>query len=313
MLQQHNTTFTVISLLDNAYGPGDPQITHDNSRGLLIALDTVKMSAEIITKFPHPNGGYAKDRGNLQILPNGNAWACWTHQALQSEHREDGSVVMQARFKAPISNYRSWKLSWIGQLSRPPDVHAVVVKLRKDVYTIVHMSWNGATELEQWHVYHCDANGSNRRHVATARKTGFETGVWTEGRASHVVVEAVDKGGERIGESQIFPAIPPADDKQTGHSGFQAWLNNAALDPLITFFGGILLCVFIVSIYLGFRSAIKPRGWLRRKQTAYEALPKEEELDNGIYLDRSSIELERQDDGYVLHDVRAGRGSEGSE
>jgi hypothetical protein len=317
MVQQHNTTTTVISLLDNAFGPGDPQITHDNSRGLLIALDTTAMSAETIAKFPHPDRGYAKGRGNLQMLPNGHAWLCWTHHALLSEHRADGSLVMKAGFRAQISSYRSWKLPWTGRPSRPPDVHAAVVHNRNDTYTIVHMSWNGATEVKEWHVYHCDEDAKHRKLATKVRKYGFETGVWTEGRASHVIVVAVGEDGDELGESRVFPAIPPAEELSSSmpfntpdagdlsktkpnnaDSDSGSWLIHVTMDPMITFFVGFLLCLFSVSIYLGIRSSLKPRWWKRR--LAYEPVPKDEDTDYIAHIDHESIELQQQDEHYVL-------------
>lgn len=101
-----NDTHTTISMLDNADGPGKPAITHPYSRGLIVQLDTKAMTAKVLTEFPHPERGHAFDRGNAQLLSNGNMWMAWTNGALQSEHAPDGTLLMKARFRAGVSSYR---------------------------------------------------------------------------------------------------------------------------------------------------------------------------------------------------------------
>ena len=112
-----NETHMLISLMDNANGPGEPRITNDYSRGLLISLrtDSDPMTAQIVAHYDHPWKSYAPARGNFQTLPNGNAFIGWSIRALQSEHRPDNKLLMEANLKPGLKTYRSYKFPWVGK------------------------------------------------------------------------------------------------------------------------------------------------------------------------------------------------------
>jgi hypothetical protein len=97
-------------------------------------------------------------------------------------------------------------------VSRTLVVRAAAVEQDKVPYTVVHVSWNGATEVKEWHVYHTNSEGKERKLAAKAEKHGFETVVWSEGWASRVVVEGIDKDGDKLGESYVFPTIPTKEE-----------------------------------------------------------------------------------------------------
>ena len=248
---EHNDTHTVLSFLDNAYlPPGVPQTTNRASRGLLLALDTTAMTATLISEFAHPDGEYAKSRGNMQMLPSTNAWICRANGSLQSDHTFDGTLVTRARFKAKISSYRSFKFPWTGRPKDPPDVYAAVVEKSGQWYTVVHMSWNGATEVRDWNVYHTDAESTERKLVAKVPKQGFETLAWTEGYREYVLVEALDKDGVALGVSRVFASLPPRNgSRPTVESSFdtekESWLHAMVSNSFITFTFGVLLGVLI--------------------------------------------------------------------
>ena len=98
--------FITLSIFDNAVGPSHPPTTYENSRGLIVRLDTKAMTAKILQQFDHPEGGYAHERGNMHLLDNKNVWLCWVQNALQSEHAPDGTLLMKAKFRAGVSSYR---------------------------------------------------------------------------------------------------------------------------------------------------------------------------------------------------------------
>lgn len=142
-----------VSMLDNAKGLDANDPTNPFSRGLLIAVDEENMKAEIVAHYDHPDGdgGLAFRRGNYQPLPNGNVFMCWSEQALQSEHSQDGTLLMQARLKVDwLGTYRAYKFPFVGTPDDPPDVAAEVKEPEKDgqnLKTAVYVSWNGATEV----------------------------------------------------------------------------------------------------------------------------------------------------------------------
>ena len=276
-----NDTNTTISLLDNAFFPnGDPQHSNDMSRGLLFQLDTTTMTAITLSEYPHPYETCTIGRGNMQMLPNGNAWLCWATNPLQSEHALDGSLIMKANFKTNIASYRSFKYPWIGRPRYPPDVHAAIARKDGQWYTIVHMSWNGATEIHNWRIYHTTKDGRERSLIATIPKQGFETSTWTEGYASHVFVEALDRNGNVLGRSTTFASLPP---RSSAGSAEGSYLTAAAHDSRVTLIFGIFLGILAGLLAWGIRKWMWPLqkmgrfAWWRQNTQVYDALPEEHE------------------------------------
>ena len=278
-----NDTHTTISLLDNAFFPqGHPQTTNDMSRGLLVQLDITTMTAQMLTEYSHPYKGFAMGRGNMQMLPNGNAWLCWTSNPLQSEHVPNGSLIMKANFKANLASYRSFKYSWIGRPSYPPDVHAAIVSKDGQWHTIVHMSWNGATEVHEWQVYHTNADGWERNLVATAPRRGFETSTWTDGYGTHVFVEALDKNGNVLGTSKTFASLPPR-SSGSGGSAQESYFASVMHDSRAAVIFGIFLGILAGLLAWGTRKWLWPLrnrnglAWWKQKTQAYDPLTEEHE------------------------------------
>lgn len=289
-IMDSNDTHVTLSFLDNAFRPGEDFFSNQYSRGLIVELDTTAMSAHILAEFPHPDKGISATRGSMRVLPNGNIWTCWVARSLQTEHLPDGSLLMQARFTGAMSSYRSSKQAWTGRPYYPPDVHAAMVEKNGQNFTIVHMSWNGATEVHEWYIYHIpSARDSARQLVATIPKRGFETSAWTDGHASHVVVEAVDVNGYTLGTSAVFASIPlrggeaspRLDDDVAVRHTFAAsiqrlWGMSTLNDPTGTFLLGTLLGVAVglllrstVMRLLPVRSR-RRLAWWRRRMVEYD-------------------------------------------
>jgi hypothetical protein len=218
-IHSHNDTHTLISILDNAIGPGDPSPTNAYSRGLLLAADTQSMTVSVVREFAHPDLGYADGQGNMQRLePSGNFWISWRDAASQTEHDgSDGSLILDARLHAGLRNYRSFKMPWVGRPTQPPDV---VVRPVADgdggeiTHSVVSVSWNGATEVKAWEVYAGDQDAEEERKLlATVPKNGFETTARIEGAFSELLVVAVDAQGKALehGEVAVQATMPTAE------------------------------------------------------------------------------------------------------
>ena len=299
-IHETNATHTTITFLDNASGPGVPEFTNEYSRGLIVQLDEVAMTAKIVSEYPHPDRTYAPSRGDMQILPNGNIWMCWSKDGLQTEHAANGTVLMKARFRAGISSYRTFKQPWIGRPTYPPDVHAAVVGKDGHWYTIVHVSWNGATEVKNWQIYRVDEN-STETIVAKVPKRGFETSAWTEGYSSHVFIEALDRDGNKLGRSQVFASLPPRNHSQEAsqietpldlptYSADTAQISRLTAlidDSRATFVIGIALGILVSVLIWLMRKHLKMLSSEQKIQT-YEPLTKgdiEEHMELGDYVD----------------------------
>jgi hypothetical protein len=296
-ISSYNDTHTVISFLDNAFLPvGDPSSWIDHSRGMIIALDTKEMKAELVQEFKHPHDGYAKGQGNMQLLPNGHAWICWRDKALHTEHSADGKLLMEAQFGAGIRNYRSFKYPWVGRPSQPPDVRSTAVQEDNgDRSTVVAVSWNGATEVHEWQVFQTNPAGKDRLLRAKTEKTGFETVVWMDGYISHVVVKAVDSNGEDLGEAPVIATLPTADelDDLEYRDTFMGLLTGS---PIIGFILGLLVSVFaVVGVYKGYITTGRwnPFSW-RRRQHVYESVPETDQAQSELDVRQKDNDASRQ-------------------
>ena len=175
-VHEQNETHTIISLFDNAKGSGPHEHkSHDYSRGLVLALRTDEMLAEIVAEFAHPRRAITNSRGSCQILPDGNVFMGWAYHTLISEHAPDGRMLMEARLKKNLHTYRSYKFSWVGRPKDPPNVVSAAFVAGNNTSTDVFVSWNGATEVAKWKLYETSVSGGNRRLVASAKRKGFET------------------------------------------------------------------------------------------------------------------------------------------
>lgn len=302
-LVSQNKTHTLISMMDNAVSAHWVSVSNPNSRGLIISLNTETMTARTVTIYDHPwgVGNYAPERGNFQILPNGNAFAVWTNKALYSEHAPDGKVLAEARIISGLKTYRGYKFPWKGHPQAPPDVHSQVVASEDgSVWTIVHVSWNGDTEVGKWNVYQTDVDGKESRLLATTNRTGFETPITISGYAPFVKVDAVDRDGKKRKESRSHVAETVAMRNREGSimsipgedGSFDGWEADAEdvtggsksvwkepwTNPTVTFFAGILFCCATgITVWLVLR--YWSRCALQRKQVAYAPLQnKEDEL-----------------------------------
>ena len=100
---EHNSTHTIISLLDNAKMGEEELATAEFSRGMIVALrtDVRPMTGTLVAEYGHPDGPgtYTMGRGSFQVLPSGNVFTCWVHGCQHSEHSADGKLVMEAHVK----------------------------------------------------------------------------------------------------------------------------------------------------------------------------------------------------------------------
>jgi hypothetical protein len=208
-------------------------------------------------------------------------------------------------FKSKMSSYGSWKLSWAEWPAQPPDVRAAAVEKDKVLYTVVHVSWNGATEVKEWHIHFTTAEGEEQKLAAKAEKHGFETVVWFEGRASHVIVEGVDKDVDNLGESYASPVLPtneeldsslsnkdhlqrPEDTSSTNTSPSTSAYPSPQeqelpetvyrlLHPLVAFLGGFILTYGLIGLILLARHRAIAGDLLTSSRGGYEPVPEGEQ------------------------------------
>jgi hypothetical protein len=162
------------------------------SRGMALELDPEQRTATLIRKFEHPDGILSPTQGSMQQLNGGGAFIGWGGvQPYFTEFGRDGRPVFDARFLAKgVETYRAYRMPWRATPAARPRAVAAATGER----TIVHVSWNGATEVARWRVRSGDAGPA-----ATAPRRGFETTVHVRGRPRRVGVDALDSSGAVLG------------------------------------------------------------------------------------------------------------------
>lgn len=217
-----NGTHHVISMLNNA---SDERGNDENmSSVLFIEMDTEAMTARVINRINRPDSSLTRLRGSAQTLPNGNIFAGWSERGYQSEHAPNGDILMTARFVSTrYSTYRAYKSEFVGRPAAPPDVVASVYGTNDDdTTTIIHVSWNGATDVAGWNFYAKAYDRGGDVLIGHATKSDFETMYIVDGYMDWISAEAVDADGKAMGKSRVQRSDIPSNWKAVGFQGSES-------------------------------------------------------------------------------------------
>ena len=186
------------------------------SVGKTFQLDMVAMTATLNTNSPvaqlhDPNEEiYSDSQGSHQVLSNGNHLIGYGQVPKIKEFDSNGEVVYSATFGPPegTDSFRAFKLNdWHAVPSYPPKVVSQYSYDGKNF--TVHMSWNGATDIDRWNIFAGPAQNETLKQLASVQKNGFETSVllftdpW---QMIYCQVEALAEG-KVIGRSDIVSAV----------------------------------------------------------------------------------------------------------
>ncbi|KAK5163327.1 uncharacterized protein LTR77_010700 [Saxophila tyrrhenica] len=290
---EHNSKRSVISLMDNAVGDlqQDKQpATHDYSRGLILELEHQKgkpFVARMLKQYKRPDGAYGDRRGSLQILPSGNVFMAWTDGGYLSEHTDHDEVVMEARWlkEGRFGTYRGFKHDgWVGRPKTPPDVKAIGYRdaTSETTVTAIYVSWNGATEVRRWRF---SVGGTI---LGAIDKTGFETVFTVLNASGTVIVEAFDKNGKSIGNSEdVEIEWTIGEGASSGTTNMDNSLDAVVYRGLSTHRFLFMAMVLLSLVGLGTVFWVGS-SWLvrfkrrRRRAGSYTAVPMEESIGVGV-------------------------------
>lgn len=189
-----------LSLFDN-HEPDQAADADSWSRGIVLRLNEQAKTATLVQEFVHPSEVLSISQGNMQLLPNGNAFVGWGSAPVFSEFDPDGDLVFNGRFPQGTNTYRAFRSEWVGTPVAPPDI-AIERGLGSE-YT-VFASWNGATEVHSWIVLAGDDEDA-LEPIGTVLRTGFETTVTAQTAATFLAVSAHDADGNALGTSAVIP------------------------------------------------------------------------------------------------------------
>jgi hypothetical protein len=178
---------------------------HSQSRGLRLELDSKKHEARLLKAYTHPNPHLlAASQGNMQTLPSGNELIGYGGVPAISEYSKDGSLLFDAHQPWDMSFYRAFRFPWSARPLSTPSVLASLNDTSEE--TIVHASWNGATDVSSWRVLAGEHPGSLQAQ-AEIPVAGFESSTTLPQEHSYVAVQALDARGNVLSTSKTVGVI----------------------------------------------------------------------------------------------------------
>ncbi len=178
---------------------------HRQSRAVRIALDFKTHEARLVSVYTHTNPPLlAASQGNMQTLADGNTVVGYGGVPAISEYAKGGSLLFDANLPFDMSFYRAFRFPWHGRPANPPAVLASLNDTGEE--TIVHASWNGATEVASWRVLAGRHDGSLAVQT-TIPAGGFESSTTLPEKYPSVAVQALDSAGHVLGTSQTVKVI----------------------------------------------------------------------------------------------------------
>jgi hypothetical protein len=178
---------------------------HQQSRAVRIALDLETREARLVVAYTHANPPLlAASQGNMQTLADGNTVVGYGGVPAISEYAKDGALLFDANLPFDMSFYRAFRFPWSGRPLSPPAVLASLNDTGEE--TIVHASWNGATEVAAWRVLAGKQSGSLAVQT-TIPDGGFESSTTLPVKYARVAVQALDAAGRVLGTSPAVHAI----------------------------------------------------------------------------------------------------------
>jgi hypothetical protein len=203
-----------VSFFDDGSNPP----IHRQSRAIRIALDFKTHEARLSSAYTHPSPPLlAASQGNMQTLPDGNALVGYGGVPAISEFAPGGSLLLDAHLPLDMSFYRAFRFPWSGRPSSPPAVSANLNNTSEE--TIVHMSWDGASEVASWRVL-----AGERPEALVAKATipasDFESSTILPKKYTYAAVQALDSAGRVLGSSRSVRVVSYAASlPNPGHPG----------------------------------------------------------------------------------------------
>jgi Arylsulfotransferase (ASST) len=184
-----------VTIFDDGSNPP----VHSQSRAVRIALDFKTHAARLRSAYTHPSPPLlAASQGNMQTLPDGNTVVGYGGVPQISEYANDGSLLFDARLSFDLIFYRGFRFPWSGRPLSPPTAIASLNNTGEE--TIVHMSWNGASEVASWRVL-AGSHPAALRPQTTTQTTGFESSTILPAKYAYAAAQALDSAGHVLGTS----------------------------------------------------------------------------------------------------------------
>jgi len=193
-----------LTVFDDEGGPPNLGI----ARGLILKLNTSRMTASVEREYPRPQGTVTQAEGSVQLLPRGDAMVGYgasqyfTEFTNSSGGGKKGKVLFDAELPEGDGSYRVFRLPW----SAAPNTLPAVAAVRESLDDVsVYASWNGATSVASWEVLAGESSAS-LTPAASAPWSGFETKIAVPGTDSKFEVRALNSEGRVLATSEAVSA-----------------------------------------------------------------------------------------------------------
>lgn len=195
----------VLTMFNNANTPTSSQ---GPSTGLRLGVDLANMAVSNLQTLNDPNDEtHSVSQGSYQLLDNSAASHGFVNYGSITKVKEfdaAGNVLLTARFGPDnqVASYRGYKQEWHATPFWKP---AVVVSETAPNTVEVAMSWNGATDYDNWAIYGGNAEeAANKTFITTVPRTGFETVKTLENLKGKYIQVVAQQGSSSLGYSDII-------------------------------------------------------------------------------------------------------------
>ncbi|MHB1469461.1 MAG: arylsulfotransferase family protein [Solirubrobacteraceae bacterium] len=191
---------------DGANQPKEPQ-----SRGVQIKLNFKTHQATLTKAYTHPAPLLAASQGDMQTMRSGNVLLGYGGVAQISEFSKSGSLIYDAHLPYDFVFYRAYRHPWQATPKTAPAIAANLNNTAEE--TVVHASWNGATDVASWRVL-AGKSASSLKTVETIPDEGFESSTILTPQQqepatpyAYVQVQALSSTGKALASSRVVKAV----------------------------------------------------------------------------------------------------------
>lgn len=193
----------VLTLFNNANTPTDEVAP---TTGLSLNVDLVNRKVSTLRVLSDETDViHSVSQGSYQLMSEQTNHVLLGYGSIAKvkEYDANNKEVLSAQFgdDNAVASYRGYKCQWKGTPFWKP---ALVAQRAADDLTRVWMSWNGATEYDNWAVYSVPSMGSDdTTFLRTVERAGFETRTDFIGLKTSFLKVVARKGDIPLSSSEI--------------------------------------------------------------------------------------------------------------
>lgn len=195
----------VLSLFNNANTPTDEVAA---TTGISYDVDKVNRKATTHRIMNDSDDViHSVSQGSYQLLSEQTQHVVLGYGSIAQVKEFDASnnEVLTVKFGEDnkVASYRGYKCPWKATPFWKP---ALVVQRTGSASVMVYMSWNGATEYDNWAIYSSAfSDGSSPKFEAVVERKGFEAKIELHGLSGGFLKVIARKGDIPLGTSDVAP------------------------------------------------------------------------------------------------------------